>query len=122
MRQKRLSRLLPALFLAGLVVAGGAAAQTIPIDLELGYRWTSISGNEDMYRSQINERAGFQVKNLTLATTNFGGAAKGFDLLRIDVADLGSGGPSGSGRFEIGLTNVYRFRASYQRREMFSAL
>ena len=122
MRQKRLSRLLPALLLAVLVVAGGAAAQTIPIDIELGYRWTSISGNEDMYRSQINERDGFQVRNFTLATTNFGGAAKGFDLFRIDVKDLGSGGPSGSGRFEIGLTNVYRLRASYQRREMFSAL
>ncbi len=45
MRQQRLSRPVPAAaMLALLALAGGAAAQTLPLDIEVGYRWATISG------------------------------------------------------------------------------
>jgi hypothetical protein len=46
------------LFLA----AAGAGAQTIPLDVELGFRFLDLSGNRDMYRSQIDERQGFLLR------------------------------------------------------------
>src|SRR2546430_190536 len=48
------------LSLALLVVAVSAFAQ-MPIDIEIGYRLTNIGGNEDMYRTQINEKSGFLI-------------------------------------------------------------
>src|SRR6266508_373696 len=48
-----------------LVVATAAFAQ-LPIDIEVGYRLTNIGGNEDMYRTQINERNGFLIRAFTM--------------------------------------------------------
>ena len=47
-----------ALFTALLAIPVSAHAQSIPFDLEIGYRWLDLKGNEDMYRTQINERSG----------------------------------------------------------------
>ena len=55
------------------------AAQTTPVDVEIGYRWTDISGNEDMYRTQINEDEGLLIRALTISSVDFGGHA-GFAL------------------------------------------
>jgi hypothetical protein len=122
MRQSRLTRLVPAAAaLVLLVAAFGAAAETIPIDLEVGYKWVSVSGNEDMYRSQINEQQGFNLRSFTLSTTNFNGATNAFDQLRVDVSDLGAG-PQGYGQLQIGKTGWYHLRLRYAHQEMFSAL
>jgi Gram-negative porin len=100
---------------------GRAAAQTVPVEVELGYRFLNVNGNEDMYRSQINEHDGFLVHSLYLSTTNFGGQTSLFDNFRISASDLGVG-PAGALRFEASRTGLYRLRFSWQRTDLFSAL
>ena len=41
-----------------LAIAFAAHAQTVPFDLEIGYRWLDLKGSNEMYRTQINERGG----------------------------------------------------------------
>jgi hypothetical protein len=117
MRPERIAVLLlgAMLFLA----PAGASGQAIPLELELGYRFVDVDGNEDMYRSQINEREGFLLRSLTFSTGTVGGSF--VDFLRVDAADLGVG-PAGRFRLEAGKSGVYRLRVDYRRMEFFSAL
>jgi hypothetical protein len=101
--------------------AGVARAQAIPFDIEVGYRFLTLSGSEESYRSQINEREGFLVRSIHIGED---GKTDGFpilDHLRIDGSDLGAG-PAGSLRLDAGLTGAYRLRASYRHLDQFSAL
>ena len=118
MRTSKLTRLLLASVL--LLAAGPALSQAIPMDLELGYRFVNVAGNEEMYRSQINEREGFLLRSFTLSAGN-GAESKLFDKLRIDVSDIGAG-PAGAAKLEIGKSGVYAFKFSYARWQMFNAL
>jgi hypothetical protein len=100
---------------------GVARAQAIPFDIEVGYRFLDVSGSQDSYRSQINEREGFLVRGFHLGTD---GKTDGFpilDRLRIDGSDLGAG-PAGSLSLDAGLTGAYRLRLSYRHLDQFSAL
>ncbi|MEA2689572.1 MAG: hypothetical protein QOD51_2179 [Candidatus Eremiobacteraeota bacterium] len=104
-----------------LVVCLGAwslAAQTTPIDAEIGYRWTDISGNQGLYRTQINERGGLLLRALTLASV---GRERFMDHLRLDVDEMGAG-PASSLRLEAGLTGAYRVNLRFRRTDAFSAL
>ncbi len=107
--------------LAALGSAGLARAQAIPFDIEVGYRFLTLSGSEESYRSQINEREGFLVRSIHIGED---GKTSGFpilDHLRIDGAELGAG-PAGSLRLDAGLAGAYRLRASYRHFDQFSAL
>ena len=44
------------LFFPLVLFALVSSAQTLPLNLEMevGYRWTSVDGNDDLYRSQVN--------------------------------------------------------------------
>jgi hypothetical protein len=102
-----------------LLAPAGASGQAVPLELELGYRFVDVEGNEDMYRSQINEREGVLLRSLTFSTGTVGGSL--LDFLRVDAADLGIG-PAGRFRLEAGKSGVYRLRVDYRRMEFFSAL
>ena len=107
--------------LALTLASGVARAQAIPLDLEVGYRFLSITGSEETYRSQINEREGFLVRSVHIATDE---KYEGFpltDRFRIDGADLGAGG-AGFLRMEAGLTGAYRLQFQYRNTQFFSAL
>ncbi len=119
MRRKELTRF--ALVAALVLAAAPALAQNFPLDVELGYRFTNVAGNEEMYRSQINERSGFLLRSLTLGTNDFEGSVKVFDKFRLDVSDIGAG-PAGSIRLDVGKSEIYRLRFTYSRWQMFSAL
>ncbi len=119
MRQKNLTRFL--LAAAVLLAAGPALSQALPFDLELGYRFVNVSGSQEMYRSQINDREGFLVRSFTLATSDFGGGTQLVDKFRVDVSDLGAG-PAGAARIEIAKSGAYTLRFSYSRWQLFSAL
>lgn len=104
-----------------LCSAGVARAQAIPFDIEVGYRFLTITGNEETYRSQVNESEGFLVRSLHVGQD---GKSEGFpilDRLRIDGADLGAG-PAGSLMLDAGLSGAYRLRASYRHYDVYSAL
>ena len=104
----KMKRLLP---LAALLIAAAAHAETMPLNFELGYRWLHQSGDELMYRTQINERSGFLIRNLSLATPE----------LRIDASDLGVG-PASALRLDSSRTGAYKFTLRYRSTEAFSAL
>ncbi len=102
-----------------LLFALAAGAQTaIPIEVEAGYRWSSVSGNEDLYRTQIDERSGFVLRAFTFFTP----ASSGFtDFVRVTGTDLGVG-PASSLRIETGKADLYKFRLGYRSFDTFSAL
>jgi hypothetical protein len=109
------------LSLAALLLTASTGFAQMVTDVELGYRFTNITGNEDMYRSQINEREGFLLRGLTLQTADFGGKLEFIDQFRLDATDLFAG-PSGSLRLEAVREGTYKFRFSYTHREHYSAL
>ncbi|MEO8585692.1 MAG: hypothetical protein ABI584_05995 [Acidobacteriota bacterium] len=114
------SAFLVAVLATTLCSAGVARAQAIPFDIEVGYRFLTITGNEESYRSQVNEREGFLVRSLHIGQD---GKTEGFpilDRLRIDGADLGVG-PAGSLMLDAGLSGAYRLRASYRHYDVYSA-
>jgi hypothetical protein len=100
-----------------LVVAAAAFAQA-PIDIEVGYRLTNIGGNEDMYRTQINERSGFLIRAFTMQGVSETSLVEHF---RIDANDIGTG-PAGVLRVDAGKSGKYRVRLGYRRTNFFSTL
>ncbi|HMF08620.1 MAG TPA: hypothetical protein VKJ00_05750 [Thermoanaerobaculia bacterium] len=117
-------KLLSAAGSAALLAAPLAArlsAQTVPLDVTFGYRDVRVSGNEDEYRSQINDREGLLLRNVTFATTDFGGKASFLDHFRVDGTDLGVG-PAGALRMEAGKAGLYTIHFCYRHADQFSAL
>ena len=116
----RANRFLLAGLLPALLLAGAASAQDVPLDVEIGYRFTDIKGNEEMFKSQLDEEDGLQLRSLTwglgdIRDTNF------LDHIRIDAADLGAG-PNGLLRVEAGRTGYWKLNASWRRSERYSNL
>ena len=116
----RTNRYLLAGLLPALLLSGAAAAQDVPLDVELGYRWSDVTGNDEMFKSQLDEREGLQLRSLSyglgdIRGTNF------LDHFRIDAADLGIG-PNGLLRLEAGRTGFWKLNASYRRTERYSNL
>lgn len=103
-----------------LLAAFRAAAQTMPVELEIGYRWTDVNGNEDLYRTQINEDDGFVIRSLSFFAGNLAGT-NAMDHFRVEAADLGAG-PAQSLRIDTGKTGRYRLRLGYRSFDSFSAL
>lgn len=114
--RKQLALLLPLLLLAV-----PALAETFPLDFELGYRWTSIDGNEGVYRSQINEDEGLLLRSFNFSGTDTSGEAKLVDTFRVTASDLGTG-PSSMLRLDAGRADLYKLRFNYQRMEAYNAL
>jgi hypothetical protein len=95
-----------------LLIAATAGAQTtVPVDVEIGYRWfQEFTGSRSMYRTQIDEQSGLLLRALTYATPD----------LRIDASNLGSG-PAGSVRVDYRNANRFRLRVAYRTADVFSA-
>lgn len=110
-----------ALAAALVFLSAPVLAQNFPLDVELGYRFVNVGGNNEMYRSQINEREGFLLRSMTFASSDFNGGIGFADKIRLDVSDIGAG-PAGSIRFELGKSRVYKFTFRYDRWQYFSAL
>ena len=102
-------------------VAEKARAQSTSFDIEAGYQWVDISGNEDMYRTQVNQDDGFVLGNFSLHFVDPSGDASFVDDLRIRAAGFG-GNPAGRFRLQMGLGTSYRLRLFYNRFETYSAL
>ncbi len=100
-----------------LLLASGALAQ-ITTEIEAGYRFTSVEGNEDLYRTQIDEREGFLLRSFSIFTPQSTGLT---DYLRIDATDLGAG-PSSALRLNTGREGLYRLRVGWRSMDAYSAL
>src|SRR5688500_19758029 len=111
-----MNRRITTLFLTALLLLLAAPvlhAQMIPFDAEIGYRWLDVSGNEGMYRTQINEESGFLIRRFTYATGDFDGHSTLVDRFRVDVSELGTG-PAGALRIEAERAGTYRLRLAYR--------
>lgn len=94
------------------------AAQEVP-EFELGYRFVDVSGNEQMYRTQINDRPGFLLRSLSF---NSAGPVGGIlDYAHLDASDVGAG-PAGMLRFTAGQVDAFRLTFSWRRTNLYSAL
>jgi len=118
---RRVRRLLsPALAAATFL---GAAAwlggQAIPVDIELGYRWVDVTGNEQMYRTQINDRPGVLLRSLNY--TSAGPLGNLVDYLHIDGSDIGAG-PAGQFRLQAGRVNLFKLTFVWRDTDLYSAL
>lgn len=99
--------------------AAETSSQSIPVEFELGYRFVDVTGNDDMYRTQINDRPGVLLRSLTWASVKpLDGA---LDFFRIDASDVGAG-PAGSLRLAAGQVDKFRLDFSWRRTDLFSAL
>ena len=117
MRTSQTLLILIALTLLGAVPA---AAQTATFDIEAGYQAVDVGGNEDLYRTQVNQDDGLVLRNLSF--TLLDPKAEGmFDRLRINASGFG-GNPNGRFRMDAGLAKVYRLTLDYSHFENFSAL
>ena len=94
-----------------LLMAAPLRSETIPFNLEVGYRWVDVSGNEGVYRSQINEESGLILRAFTMTAPGF----------RIDSTDLGAS-PVGSFRIETSRQGMFRLRLGYRQLDSFSDL
>jgi hypothetical protein len=98
-----------------------AVAQSTSFDIELGYQDVSVDGNEDMFRTQINQDSGFVLRNLSINFIDPAGDSGFADRLRIDASGFG-GNPAGRLRLDMGRADTYRLRLFYQEFKTFSAL
>lgn len=98
--------------------AASLSGQAVPVDVELGYRWVDVSGNEQLYRTQVNDRQGFLLRSLLYDSY---GPLGGLDFFRVDASDLGAG-PAGSFRLSGGRTDMFRLDFSYRHQDFYSAL
>jgi hypothetical protein len=105
--------------LAGIPSARGQ--ETAKFDLSAGYQWVDVSGNNDMYKTQVNERDGFVLGNLTLLVTRGEKRTGLFDRIRLDAYDIGAA-PQSRVRFEARRDGAVGIRMSYFRAKHFSAL
>ena len=53
-------------FLALALCAPFAGAQSTSLDIEAGYQEVDVNGNEDMFRTQINQQDGFVLRNFSI--------------------------------------------------------
>lgn len=119
MTTRRVSLAAAALALA-VLVCPLASAQSTSVDIEVGYQWVDVTGNEDMYRTQIDQDDGFVLRGLTINYVD--PKSNGFaDNLRIDAAGFG-GNPAGSFRLWMGKGTSYRLHVFYQQFDNYSAL
>src|ERR1051326_5380945 len=89
-----------------ILAAFTARAQTF--DLEAGYRWLDLKGDEGMYRTQIDERSGFLIRAFTMNSSS-----PLADRIRVDVSDLGTG-PAGALRGDAARAGPYHLRPRYR--------
>ena len=106
--------------LAGtLCFASRALPQAIPLDLEVGYRFVDVSGNEQMYRTQINDRQGILLRSLDYTSQ---GPLGGFlDYFHVDGSDIGAG-PAGQLRLQAGTANLFKLTFTWRQTDLYSAL
>jgi hypothetical protein len=118
---RKAQSLVPLVLAAAAALLGAASlrGQAIPLDLEVGYRWVDVSGNENEYRTQINDRPGVLLRSLNFtAKEPIDGV---FDFLHVDATDVGAG-PAGQLRFQAGQIGLYRLNFTWRQTDLFSAL
>jgi hypothetical protein len=80
---------------------------------ETGYRWTSLGGNLDEYKSQVNFDSGPRLLGSSFGMYSRDGHGKYFDELTLTTVGLG-GDPYESATLRIAKNNLYRFDMTWR--------
>ncbi len=80
---------------------------------ETGYRWTSVGGDPEEYKSQVNYADGVRLLGSSLSMFSRDGHGKYFDELTLSTVGLG-GDPYESATLRIAKNNLYRFDMSWR--------
>ncbi len=108
---------------AALVLGSGSLlgqTSVFPLDLELGYRFVHVSGNEQMYRTQINDRQGLLLRSFNYTSSEpLGGGL--LDYFHVDGSDIGAG-PAGQFRLQAGAVDLYKLTFTWRETDLYSAL
>lgn len=88
---------------------------------EVGYRWRSLTGNENKYRSDLNYDAGLRSFDTNFLMQANPGEGKYFDSLLITNSGWGSD-PQGATRFNMERTGFYKFNGNVRRVNYFNNL
>lgn len=88
---------------------------------EIGWRWRSVDGNVNKYRSDLNYKQGFRSFDTNILLESETGKGKYFDSLLITNSGWGSD-PSGSTRVSMDKIGIYKFNANVRRVAYFNNL
>jgi hypothetical protein len=88
---------------------------------EVGWRWRSLSGNENKYRSDLNYKAGLRAFDSNLLLESDSGKGKAFDSLLLSTSGWGSD-PTGSTRVNMEKIGFYKFNANVRQVNYFNNL
>ena len=89
--------------------------------IEVGYRWRSLDGNENKYRSDLNYKKGFRFFDTNLYMESPEGKGKYFDSLLITNTGWGSD-PYAATRVNMEKTGFYKFNSTVRRVNYFNNL
>jgi hypothetical protein len=97
-----------------------AVAQSSFVDLEIGFQWVDVSGNEDMFRTQLNDdEDGLVIRDLSVLLVD--SESPVLDRFSLHASGFG-GSPAGSLRLSSSLDDLYSLNLRYRRFETYSAL
>lgn len=103
-----------------LAAAVPVFGQQVHFDLTAGYQWLDVSGNADVFRTQVGEKEGLALDSLSL-TVAPGRGATVFDRLQLEAAGIGETSTS-SVRLSGERAGAFRLRVAYLRAEVFNAV
>ena len=89
--------------------------------IEVGYRWRTVDGNVNKYRSDLNYKSGLRAFDSSFLLEAPDGKGTYFDSLLITNSGWGSD-PSGSTRVNMEKTGAYKFDANVRRVNYFNNL
>ena len=88
---------------------------------EIGWRFRSLEGNENKYKSDLNYEPGFRTFDSSLFMSSDSGTGKYFDALLVNFSGWGSD-PSGMTRVNVEKTGVYKFLSNVRKVKYFNNL
>jgi hypothetical protein len=86
---------------------------------EFGYRFATLGGDQDRYRSDVNYRDGLRLLNSNLTVNSKDGHGKWFDEIVIATQGLGND-PYESATFRVQKNQLYRYDLLWRRNDYFN--
>lgn len=107
--------------LACLLIGSPLLAQTVDYGATIGYQDLDLTGNEGVYRTQVDEDSGLLLQSLWLNLTDPEDGSRLYDHLRVDASGFGAN-PHGRVTLDVAEADTYKLKLSYQRFSQFSQL
>jgi len=109
------------LSIISILIFSTSALSQSTFSVEAGAQWDDVTGNEDSYKSQVNEDSGLLLHALRYAFINSKEGSALMDRFQIDASGFGAV-PHGRVKIDAGNARGYRLKLEYSRFEHFSAI